>query len=433
MKKLLTCLLSIAVVFSLLTPAFATSGSDSLTVRQEQEYQSNLEYTSLIGSFWADYDGGYPDYYAGAYINDDGRLVVQVCQVSDDIISDVQQRTGNNSVTIEEAKYSYNTLISLKNHVTRYVSDHPTSEITAMLSSATICDDTNNLEIGVVDTSVATTNAILDELFPISLASASNFSSAISFVQEDKVELPAPTAPELESEDSQQVMPNAASNTLYAGDKITTSSRYNLSVGFPCRRKLSSGAYEYGFVTAAHGCAKGDSVSYNGTVIGTVTEWKLDGRIDCAFVKMTNTNYTFPHYVNLYYEDTGTSQVYPVSITTNIMVSVGSTVYKDGFKTNTTEGTVKSVNTDVFVGGNVQKTITDLIKTSPMTDQGDSGGLGFVIGSDATTLKTSAIKFGLVEADSDIWGIKTASYFVNYSYIYSDMPVYAYQLQDAPW
>ena len=56
-----------------------------------------------------------------------------------------------------------------------------------------------------------------------------------------------------------------------------------------------------------------------------------------------------------------------------------------------------------------------------------------MIGRDATTLKTSAIKFGLVEADSDIWGIKTASYFVNYSYIYSDMPVYAYQLQDAPW
>jgi len=432
MKKFLALLLSLTMVFTLPTPAFAKSHSDPLTVRQEQESQSNLEYTALINSFWADYNGGYPDYYAGAYINDSGRLIVQVCQISDDIISDVQQRTGNNSISIEEAEHSYNTLIALKNQVTRYVSENPNSEITATLSSASICDDTNTLEIAVVDPSAATTNAILNELFPTTLSSfnlSSNPSSAISFVQEDKPEFPTPAGPEQKSKDS-PIIPTAASKTIYAGDPITTSSGYYLSVGFPCRRKLSSGNYEYGFVTAAHGCAKNDTVSYDGTVIGTVTEWKLDGRIDCAFVKMTDTTYSLPHYINLYDENKGTRKVYPVAIGAIVSVAVGSTVYKDGYTTNTTEGTVKSVSTDIYIGG---RTLTDLIKTSAMSDSGDSGGLGFMIASDPNTLKTSAIKFGLVEAHTSILGIKTSSYFVNCTYIYKDMPVYSYLLQDAPW
>lgn len=76
---------------------------------------------------------------------------------------------------------------------------------------------------------------------------------------------------------------------------------------------------------------------------------------------------------------------------------------------------------------------TNLIKTSPMCEPGDSGGLGFKIGSDSSTLKTSAIKFGIAEGHSTILGITTASYFINYRYIYSDMPVYSYQESAAPW
>lgn len=417
-------------VFSLSASAMPTSASmneaPSLSQRDAVEYQSNLEYTALLDSFWGEYGrDDYPTYYAGAYLNSDGLLVVRVCELTDDVRLDIQQRTGNPNILLEESSTSYNTLISLKNIVTEYVENNPDSSIVSNLLSSTVLDDTSTLEIGVEDDSPASTAAIMAEVFPSTRSSA--LSSIISFVTEDRD--PVDYSAHLDETTSNS--PYATTTTVYSGDMITTSSGY-MSIGFPCRIKTSSGNYEYGFVTSAHGCENGGDISYNGTVIGTVKKWMLDGRVDCAFVKMTNRNYSFPHKIKLLNEDTGKTSIYPVSIGTNIDVAVGSTVNKDGATTNTTSGTVKSVDTDLYFD-DLGKTLTNLIKTSPMCEPGDSGGLGFKIGSDSSTLKTSAIKFGIVEGHSTILGITTASYFINYRYIYSDMPVYSYQESAAPW
>lgn len=427
MKKLIVFLLSVTLLFTLTIPTSATMiDPPSLSQRDAIEYQSNLEYTALLDSFWDEYGpDNYPAYYAGAYLNSDGLLVVRVCGLTDDIRLDIQQRTGNPNILLEEVSTSYNTLISLKNTVTEYVENNPDSSVVSNLLSATVLDNTSTLEIGVEDDSPASTAAIMAEVFPSTRSS--NLSSIISFVTENRDPIDNSALFDETASDS----PSAATTTVYAGDKITTSSGY-MSIGFPCRIKTSSGDYEYGFVTSAHGCKNGGDISYNGTVIGTVKKWMLDGRVDCAFVKMTNRNYSFPHKIKLLDEDTGKTRIYPVSIGTNISVAVGSQVNKDGATTNTTSGTVKSVDTDLYFD-DIGKTLTNLIKTSPMCEPGDSGGLGFKIGSDASTLKTSAIKFGIVEGHSTIFGITTASYFINYRYIYSDMPVYAYQESDAPW
>lgn len=60
MKRFIVILLSLTLLFTISFPAFATS-TEALTPSQKQEieFQSNLEYTALLDSFWADYDGGY--------------------------------------------------------------------------------------------------------------------------------------------------------------------------------------------------------------------------------------------------------------------------------------------------------------------------------------------------------------------------------------
>lgn len=430
MRRVYVIFLSLTFLFTLSLPALAVSPEEtSVLGKQEVEFQSNLEYTALLDSYWTDYNQGYPDYYAGSYLNSDGLLVVRVCGLTDTIRLDVQQRTGNPLILIEEAETSYNTLLSLKTRVTDYVENNPGTPVAANLLSSTILDNTSTLEIGVKDNSEDSVAAVLDEVFPATRSSG--LSNVISFIKEER----NPVDPVVQENDVIEpvftISPTAATTTVYAGDKINTSSGY-MSIGFPCRMKTSSGSYVYGFVTSAHGCVKNGDISYNGTVIGTVYEWKLDGRIDCAFVRMTNQNYSFPHKIKLYYEDTGKTSIYPVAIGTNVSVAVGSSVYKDGTTTNTTSGTVKSVDTDLYFD-DIEKTITNMIKTSPMCDAGDSGGLGFIIGTDSSTLKTAAIKFGIVEGHHSIFGISTSSYFINYRYIYSDMPVYAYQESSAPW
>ncbi|MBM6725398.1 hypothetical protein [Pseudoflavonifractor phocaeensis] len=427
MKRYLAILLSLTFLFTMTPSTLATSPEDPpISQKQEIEFQSNLEYTSLLNSFWEDYDGSYPDYYAGAYINSDGLLVVRICGLTDEVCRDVQHRTGNQSILLEEAETSYNTLLSLKNRVTEYVKNNPDTAVTSNLLSASVLDDSSTLEIGVKDDSEDSVAAVLSAVFPATRSF--DLTSVLSFVVEERDPVKNDTTP-VEAETS--ISPTAATNTVYAGDRIDTKSGY-MSIGFPCRMETSSGSYVYGFVTSAHGCEKNESIYINGTAIGTVYEWKLDGRIDCAFVKMTNQNYSFPHKIKLYNEDTGKTSIYPVAIGTNVVVAVGSSVYKDGATTNTTSGTVKSVDSDLYFD-DIKKTITNMIKTSPMTEPGDSGGLGFMIGTDSSTLKTAAVKFGIVEGNSHVLGISTASYFINYQYIYSDMPVYAYQESYAPW
>lgn len=433
MKKFFAILLSLTFLFTLAPPAHAMSPEEiSISQKQKVEFQSNLEYTALLDSFWADYDNGYPDYYAGAYLNSDGLLVVRVCGLTDAICLDVQQRTGNPLILIENAKTSYNTLLSLKRRITDYVENNPSTEVVSNLLSSTVLDNTSTLEIGVKDDSEDSIAAVLSALFPATRSSkprSSGLANAISFVKEERnpVEYDGSHVETISS-----ISPTATTTTtVYAGDRIDSNSGY-MSIGFPCRMKTSSDDYVYGFVTSAHGCEKNENISYNGTIIGTVYEWKLDGRLDCAFVKMTNQNYSFPHKIKLYDEDTGKTRIYPVAIGTSVMVAVGSSIYKDGTTTNTTSGTVKSVDADLYFK-DIGKTITNMIKTSPMCEPGDSGGLGFIIGTDAGTLKTAAIKFGIVEGYYSVLGITTSSYFINYTYIYSDMPVTAYQESSAPW
>lgn len=152
MKKLIVFLLSVTLLFTLTIPTSATMiDPPSLSQRDAIEYQSNLEYTALLDSFWDEYGpDNYPAYYAGAYLNSDGLLVVRVCGLTDDIRLDIQQRTGNPNILLEEASTSYNTLISLKNTVTEYVENNPDSSVVSNLLSATVLDNTSTLEIPIL-------------------------------------------------------------------------------------------------------------------------------------------------------------------------------------------------------------------------------------------------------------------------------------------
>lgn len=251
MKRYFPILLIVILLFALIPSVFAISPKEvSISQKQETEFQSNLEYTSLLNSFRTDYGSSYPDYYAGAYLNSDGFLVVRVCSLTDEVRLDVQQRTENPSILLEEAATSYNTLISLKNMVAEYVKNNPDTSVASNLLSSAVLDNTSTLEIGVKDNSKDSVAAVLSAVFPATRSS--NYTSVISFVKEERDPVGYTPGP---AEVDFSVSPTAATTTVYAGDRIDTSSGY-MSIGFPCRMKTSSGSYVYGFVTSAHGCKK---------------------------------------------------------------------------------------------------------------------------------------------------------------------------------
>ena len=71
--------------------------------------------------------------------------------------------------------------------------------------------------------------------------------------------------------------------TMDPGDPIGN----GVSIGFRCKRSGNKG-----FLTTRHSTVIGSSVSYGGTVVGTITDAKHDSFADFCFVKVTNTSYT---------------------------------------------------------------------------------------------------------------------------------------------
>ena len=56
----------------------------------------------------------YPDYYAGAYLNDEDKLVIKIKDPSANAKQSLQSITQNETLIFEEAEYSYDELNEIK-------------------------------------------------------------------------------------------------------------------------------------------------------------------------------------------------------------------------------------------------------------------------------------------------------------------------------
>ena len=84
--------------------------------RYARENIACIGYDKMLKSFSSDplTDGSdYPDYYAGAFVDDDGDLVINVTDDRDSVLAALSENTGLAEVKTQKVRYSYRELISI--------------------------------------------------------------------------------------------------------------------------------------------------------------------------------------------------------------------------------------------------------------------------------------------------------------------------------
>lgn len=375
MKKIATLLLAFLLTFSYIPFALAATTPIS-NARIEIEYESNLQYTSMLNSFSEAYGAQkYPNYYGGAYLNSDGLLVVNVTERTPTIEQEIKSATGNTEIIISVVNYSYNYLLDLHDQIVEFIEKGTNEHIAASITSFAVLDNSNDLEIGLTELSNKAISEFVEEVFEPNVARSSGLSIPLSFVEQ--------TSPSvLNQSPGPSLSATAASSSLYCGDQIEDYDSI-FSVGFPCYYR-ENGVLYAGFVTAAHGCSDGATITNaNQDVIGTVKAWQYSGTVDAAFVAITNSSFSMPTVIDAVVSSGTTDyhSYYTVTPGGSVVPAVGTTLFKDGKTTNTTFATVDSIYaSNYWPAHNV--TISDLIRVDEeIAAAGDSGGIAFTLGT----------------------------------------------------
>lgn len=150
-----------------------------------------------------------------------------------------------------------------------------------------------------------------------------------------------------------------------------------VSMGYRAYRKTSANAYQYGFVTCAHGVSESiDNIIYadtRGTKVGTIEAYLRSGTVDASFIKTVSGSSisTVVEYNGSGCAGNNSMKEYTYMTT----VAKGETVYKVGCQTYKTSGKVKDKKYTANVGG---VKLRNLTKTTVKGDHGDSGGIVFM-------------------------------------------------------
>lgn len=370
MKKFMSILLALLMVCSMSVTGFAAEGTTDAQ-RLNNEIEANEQYQRLLDNLSEDANASVgrsasQDYYGGAYINDDGNLVVCVTDDYSVNSNTIQAYTGNDDVIIETVDYTYAALEQEQTRIT---------ELYEAMREASA--------LNVAEASKSTAQSMADELFA---------SIRSTYIDEEKntvvVEIENLTADKIASfqklfSDKDFIeFAEGYSNTTTAdwnpGRKIYTSTGSGLSTGYPVYFTNSDGDLERGFVTAGHGYEEGDIVyrsSGGRNELGVCIASAFSGDTDAALIQITSTSYDISEVT--YYEDT------TLSSTSYTLPAQGATIYKEGATSQYTYGTVSSRSVTVYYE---EATVTDMLKTTALNLGGDSGGVaytasGSVIGS----------------------------------------------------
>lgn len=349
MKKNILRVIILLVTLSMLmfnvgSISFAKSDSNFI----QEQANSNNEYNNILSSYRGQ-DGtmSYDDCYGGAFIDSNGKLNVYAANDNAADIAKIKNISGNQDLIIKKSKYSYKHLKSIMKDINKFLSSNKEkdNELWSSIGGAALLDDQNCIQVLLRNYS--------DEIISL-FKSKINNSDAIKFQKE--------------------ISPPVDQANLNAGQKVvgnTSTGYWDYSIGYRAKRLLSGGTYEYGFVTAGHDDAVGDTFMDAAlNPIGTVTFRSFGGNLDVAFVKITNSNYSVTNSIN------GTSlSLYPASY---YQPAVGSVINKTGEATGTTSGTVSTIDLSFTSNG---VAFYDLSAGNYYCAGGDSGGIVYGPGS----------------------------------------------------
>lgn len=287
----------------------------------------------------------FPAYFGGAYINTEGKLVVQIVDsfYSEDFRNSIWYQefvsiVGSENFYCHAVEHSYAELVDAISSVSL---GELSSEIPAAgfsIVEAGINDYENAVEVGVGS------QAAYDFFVENAQTDVYNV-SIVDYVPKDCV-------------------------GLRPGKGITTTSTgtYTFSVACRVKRHYPDGSYDIGFLTCAHGFS-GTSNVYLNTGSGTNTligishssNQKYGNKADVAFIA-TNSNTTL--YNTVYLSTTILNSTYAIGM--------GSVVYKCGESTGITYGNVWDSSFSISING---VNFVDLVQTSFSAAPGDSGGI----------------------------------------------------------
>lgn len=295
-----------------------------------------------------------PDYYGGAFINEQHKLVVYV---TGDLATGTQKITditGSKDVIVREAKYSYKELTGIMESLNKIKLSATGRVAAANFTTWYLSDADNKVVVELEDFSDDKIKAFSNNILQ---------SAAIEFKKSaGRIKLEATLDP----------------GCIAAVNSTGTS--YG-SFGFRARRTSDS---KKGVVTAGHVVSVGDDLYYSGTVIGTCTQSNQSGSVDAAFVPINDT-------VNYKPSNTlcGTATVLSVSTS---LPGTGTLVNLRGATTGTSSGNIISTNASTTTSAGIS--YTNLTSANYTSAGGDSGGIIYTYVSASNTRFTVGLHLG---------------------------------------
>lgn len=346
------------------------------------------------------YAEDFPEYFAGTFINTDGKLVIQVVEKyyskdyrNSDWYKSLVEIVQSEDFACNPVKYSYRSIVHAMTDLLWGDLSKKLSEENIQTTASWIDDYRNCIYIGVKN----------DE----------DYNKVTKIIDSDIYKV---------------VVRNAIANNdvgLYPGGGVTKSSTGGSTFSMACRARrynTVNGTYEYGMLTAGHAFSGTSNVYINtggtsNTYIGSSPDYlqKNSGSVDAAFIS-TSSNADL--YNTVFMETTTLYSTYSTSM------DEGTVIYKRGDTTQTTNGIVISPSLSFSMG---TTTYVDFVETSYYAQQGDSGGIVYKQ-PDSTN---HAYPIGIHSGHFAIGGTWTSSYFCKISNALNGLqipyvPIYLY-------
>lgn len=338
------------------------TGTETLTERDANPQWQAIQYYNRINEAFgasADKDNSaaiasYPDYYGGAFINDQHKLVVYVTgniATSRQKIADI---TGSNDIIIRPAKFSYKALTAIMENLNQIKLSNARRSSTENFSTWALMDAENKIVVELEDFS--------DQKIAEFKETVMN-SPAIEFRKSaGRIALEASLDPGCKAAVN-------VSGTSYG------------SFAFRARRTSDS---KKGMVTAGHVVSVGGTIYYSGSSIGTCSASVQSGSVDAAFIPVNDTVAYTPSNTLC-----GTATVLSTSTS---LPGTGTLVNMRGATTGTSSGNIISTNASTTTSAGIS--YTNLTSANYTSAGGDSGGIIYTYVSASNTRFTVGLHLG---------------------------------------
>lgn len=328
------------------------------------QMKANITYNKLLDSFnnkvsrSDNQDQEYPDYYGGAFINDQGILVVNVYQPEKNArATTLQSLAQNNSIITKPCDYSYNYLLDLMQKIRIYKTNNPNSELTKKFCMTVLKEIENRIYVYLLDCDTTTVQAFKENI---------SDAPAICFFKGKKSK-------------------KQATNNINPGDGIyyqDSKGTHTGSMGYRAKRNNVNGIVTAGHVARTKGIKLYSSFNGTSKYFGESEYAVLSGAVDACFIK-TYSGFEGSNII-------GDANLYTVAMTpaVNTVVNLRSYV---GHKW----GPIKDLHVDVdYSNGDSFTGLMD-IEYNKITIDGESGGIVYAVDSSSKLRYTVGLHEGI--------------------------------------